>query len=183
MLTAEKKKKYTLDDYLLLEEGAPFQLVENDLIRSPSPIFNHQLISGNLFIELSLFLRQTNHHGIVMYAPMDVYFDDDNVFQPDLLFIADSKSEIIKDRIEGAPDLIIEILSPSNAYYDLRQKKNVYEKHGVKEYIIVDPFEESAELYLLENAVYILQQKALKHQSLNSVILSGLSFDLTKVFR
>ena len=78
--------------------------------------------------------------------------------------------------------MIIEILSPSNAYYDLRQKKNVYEKHAVKEYIIIDPVEESAELYLFENSAYTLKQKAFKPQTLNSVVLPGLSFDLNKVF-
>jgi Uma2 family endonuclease len=64
--------------------------------------------------------------------PMDVKLDEGNVLQPDILYITGERKEIIKDRVEGAPDLVIEILSPSNAYYDLRQKKNIYEKYGVK---------------------------------------------------
>jgi len=114
---------------------------------------------------------------------MDVQLDDGNIYQPDILYITeDRRSEIIKDRIEGAPDLIIEILSPSNAYYDLRQKKDIYEKYGVKEYIIVDPIQENAEVHALENSVFVLKQKAAKTEQLSSIILSGLVFDLTKIF-
>jgi len=182
MLIAEKKK-YTVDDYMLLEEGAPFQLINYDLIMSPSPLPAHQIVLGRLFNVISAFLERTENNGTAMFAPMDVYFDDGNVFQPDLLFIAAERKGIIKNRVEGAPDLVIEILSPSNAYYDLRLKKSAYEKYGVKEYIIVDPVEESLELYVLENAVYILKQKAQKSEQLQSEILQGLSFDLNKLFK
>ncbi len=91
----------------------------------------------------------------------------------------------IKDeRVEGAPDLVIkEILSPSTAYYDLRQKKNIYEKvWRQKEYIIVDPIEQSAELYALKDGIYYLHQKAQNSEQLNSVLLPGLNFDLNKIF-
>ena len=79
--------------------------------------------------------------------------------------------------------MAIEILSPSNAYYDLRQKKDVYEKYGVKEYIIIDPIKETAELYALENILYKLQQKAAKTELLNSMVIPGFSFDLGKLFK
>jgi Uma2 family endonuclease len=131
MLVAEKKKKYTVEDYMLLEEGAPFQLINYDLIRSPSPIPVHQIISVRLVNALATFLDNKNDDGILMHAPMDVKFDDGNVLQPDILYIsAERKSDLIKFRVEGAPDMVIEILSPSNAYYDLRQKKDIYEKYG-----------------------------------------------------
>src|ERR1700710_2591920 len=108
MLTAEKKK-YTVDDYLLLEEGAPFQLINYDLVMSPSPIPFHQLISARIIYLMSAFLENRNDDGFLVCAPMDVRFDDGNVFQPDVLYIsAERKVEIVKDRIEGAPDLVIE---------------------------------------------------------------------------
>jgi Uma2 family endonuclease len=94
-LTAVKKKKYTIEDYNLLEEGAPFQLVNFDLIRSPLPIPEHQIISGRIFNKMSLFLDQTSNNGIVMYAPVDVHLDEGNIFQQDLLFISGSRTEII----------------------------------------------------------------------------------------
>jgi len=90
---------------------------------------------------------------------------------------------LIKDRIAGAPDLIIEILSPSNAYYDLRQKKDIYEKYGVKEYIIIDPIQENADLYILKDNVYYLHQKAEKKEVLNSLILPGFFIDLKRFFK
>jgi Uma2 family endonuclease len=114
---------------------------------------------------------------------MDVKFDEGNVLQPDVLYIsAERKEDIVKERIEGAPDLVVEILSPSNAYYDLRQKKDVYQKYGVKEYIIVDPIAFTFESYTLNDGVYQLHQKAEKTESLNSFVLPGLRFDLSKVF-
>lgn len=184
MLITEKKKKYTVEDYLLLEEGAPFQLIENELIMSPSPNPEHQLISIRLSQIMMNYLESINDNGFLVAAPMDVYLDEDNAFQPDIIYIkAERKAELVKDRIHGAPDMVIEILSPSTAYYDLRQKKDIYEKHGVKEYIIIDPIKESAELYALENSVYQLKQKAVKPQQLPSQIIDGFSFDLGKLFR
>ncbi len=182
MLTAEKKK-YTVDDYLLLEEGAPFQLINYDLVMSPSPTPVHQAISLRISSMILHFLDITNNLGVVFTAPLDVKFDDGNVLQPDVLYIsAERKQELVKDRIEGAPDLVIEILSPSNAYYDLRQKKDIYEKYGVKEYIIVDPIAFSAESYVLQNDAYQLHRKAEKNAHLESFVLPGLSFELEKIF-
>ncbi len=183
MLIAEGKKKYTVADYDLLEDGAPFQLINYDLVMSPSPIPEHQFISGRLFSAITAYLDQNNNEGAIIYAPMDVFFDEGNVLQPDLLFVAENRKEIIQQRIEGAPDLIIEILSPSNAYYDLRQKKEIYEKYGVKEYIIIDPMAQNADLYILKEGIYHLHQKAQKTEQLNSVLLSGLVIDLQKIFK
>ena len=88
------------------------------------------------------FLKKTNDKGIFLSAPIDVKLDNGNIFQPDLIYAtAERKEEILKERIEGPPDLVIEILSPANAYYDLRQKKDLYEKYGVQEYIIIDPID------------------------------------------
>lgn len=182
MLTAEKKK-YTAEDYMMLEEGAPFQLINYDLIMSPSPTPFHQSICLRISAMLLSFLDGTNNKGIVLPAPMDVKFDNGNVLQPDVLYIsAERKADLVKDRIEGAPDLVIEILSPSNAYYDLRQKKDIYQKYGVKEYIIVDPIAFTFESYTLRDNVYQLHQKAEKSETLDSVLLPGLSFDLSKIF-
>jgi len=184
MLTAEKKKKYTDADYMLLEEGAPFQLINYDLIMSPSPNPDHQTISFRLGQILANFLDSKNDNGYAASAPSDVKFDDGNVLQPDLLYISgERRSDIVKERIIGAPDLVIEILSPSNAYYDLRQKKDIYEKYGVREYIIIDPVQMNADLYALKDGTYYLHQRAQKTESLISLVLPGLNFDLNRLFR
>lgn len=184
MLTAEKKKKYTVDDYMLLEEGAPFQLINFDLIMFPSPVPIHQLISVRLSQMLLNFLDGINDDGFLVAAPMDVKLDDGNVFQPDILYVsAERKEALIKNYVDGAPDLVIEILSPSNAYYDLRQKKDIYEKYGVKEYIIVDPVVQTIELYALKDGIYTLHKKAQSPEQLESLVLPEFRFDLERVFR
>ncbi|EHQ25338.1 Uma2 family endonuclease [Mucilaginibacter paludis] len=177
-----EKKKYTDQDYTILEEGSPFQLIHYDLIISPSPGLLHQRILVRL-ANIIAFFSAIENSGEWFYAPTDVRFDDGNIYQPDILFISEERrAEIIKDRIEGAPDLVIEILSPSNAYYDLRQKKDIYEKYGVKEYIIFDPMQENADVYVLENGIFVLKQKAGKTEQLTSVLLPGLIFGLEKIF-
>src|SRR6185503_1317804 len=184
MLTVEKKKKYTAEDYMMLEEGAPFQLINYDLVIAPSPLPEHQIISVRLAQKISNFLDEEGNEGLLLCAPMDVKFDEGNILQPDILFItAQRRSDLLKERIEGAPDLVIEILSPSNAYYDLRQKKDIYEKYGVKEYIIVDPVAKDADLYALKDGVYYLHQKANENQTLNSLILAGFGINLAKLFK
>jgi len=184
MLTVEKKKKYTVADYMLLEEGAPFQLINNDLIMSPSPSLLHQLILGEFYDAIKTFLKENKNKGLLVLPPMDIHLDEDNVYQPDLIFIsAERINEIIKDHIEGAPDIVVEILSPSNAYYDLRQKKDIYEKYGVKEYIIIDPVQENADVYVLKDGSYQLPQKVQKNETLHSILLKGFSVELFKLFK
>ncbi len=87
MVTAEKKK-YTVEDYMMLEEGAPFQLINYNLIMSPSPTPIHQAISLQLTLALADFLRQSDNRGYMAYAPLDVKFDEGNIMQPDLIYIA-----------------------------------------------------------------------------------------------
>ena len=183
MLTAEKKK-YTKEDYLALDEGAPFQLINADLVMSPSPIVDHQKILLDLVIQFKSYMAQSNDQGQLLIAPLDVHFDEENIFQPDLFYIkVDRKEELIKEFVYGAPDLIIEILSPSTAYYDLRLKKDVYERYGVREYIIIDPIQQNAETYILESGHFLLRQKASKSDILKSFLLADFKIDLASLFK
>lgn len=178
-----EKKKYTEADYQLLEEGAPFQLINGDLIMSPAPTSYHQILSARLFKVVDAFLDKINSEGICLYSPLDVVLDDENIFQPDLIYIsAERKKELLQDRIMGAPDLIIEILSPSTAYYDLRQKKDFYERFGVKEYLIIDPLRHDAEVYNLVNEQFELTQKEKQTGTIHLTTLPGLEIDLLKLF-
>ena len=178
-----EKKKYTEKDYQLLEEGAPFQLINGDLVMSPSPLLLHQLIVGKLYILIGNFLQETKSDGLVVLSPMDVRLDEENIFQPDLLYISEErKSELVQDRISGAPDLIVEILSPSTAYYDLKQKKDFYERYGVKEYLIVDPVRRDAEVYGLIDEKFELKQKEQQNGTIHLTTLPGLQIELQKLF-
>ncbi len=178
-----EKKKYTGTDYQLLEEGAPFQLINGELIMSPAPISYHQILSGRLFKIIDNFLEKNNLGGICLYAPIDVVLDAENIFQPDLIYIsAERKTQLLQNQIMGAPDLVIEILSPSTAYYDLRQKKDVYERFGVKEYLIVDPLRKDAELHVLMDQEFVLLQEEPQTGSINLTTLTNLQIDLQKLF-
>lgn len=182
MLTVEKKKKYTAADYMMLEEGAPFQLINNELVMSPSPNSVHQAIVVRLGKVMLIFLENREMGGYAA-GSMDVVFDESNIFQPDFLYVSeDRRKEIVRDRVEGAPDMVIEILSPSNAIYDLRIKKEIYQKYGVKEYIILDPIAKNAQLFTLDKGTYRLHQTAHLQETLRSIILPGFSFDLSYLF-
>ncbi len=177
-----KEKVHTIKDYRLLPEGAPYQLIEGELIMTPAPSPKHQIISGNLFKSTSKFVDEKGI-GIVLYSPIDVYLGEDNAYQPDIVFISKERKEIVKeDGIYGAPDLVVEILSPSTAYYDMRKKFRIYEKHSVKEYWIVDPEMRSIEIYDNEKGHFVLKSKEEGSGEVEPFILKGLRLKLNDVF-
>ncbi len=136
----------------LPESNQPTELIDGEVIMSPSPVPKHQVISGQLYSLLKSLIPD----GILFYAPMDVHFDDDNVIQPDLAWVAADSSCVITDkRLEGAPDLIIEIFSPGTAKRDKKDKYQLYQQHGVREYWMVDPVGQYVEVCVLEDAAFI----------------------------
>src|SRR3990172_920502 len=117
-----EKKKYTYEDYLKTPKDKRYELIDGELLMRPSPTPSHQRVSRKLEFILESFITK-NNLGEIFYAPCDVYLDNENVVQPDILFISKERLNIIGDKnIQGAPDLVIEILSESNAYRDLIQK-------------------------------------------------------------
>ncbi len=94
--------------------------------------------------------------GITRAAPYDVYFDEHNIFQPDIVYLSLKNISLVQNNgLHGAPDLIVEILSPSTAVYDKLNKKLVYEQYGVSEYQLIDPFTKEVEGYQLINQKYL----------------------------
>lgn len=176
------KKLYTYKDYARLPEGAPYQLIEGALVMTPAPTPYHQRISRDLEIRLYLFVSERGL-GEVLYAPIDVYLSDTETYQPDILFIAEERLNIIgEQKIEGPPDLVMEILSPSTGYYDLRKKAKTYARCGVREYWIVDPEEKSIEIYLNENGTFTVIQRAEEKGKVQSHLLEGFEVDVQEVF-
>ncbi len=181
-MIALKEKSHNIKDYKLLPEGAPYQLIEGELVMTPAPNPGHQIISANLFKIISKYVDE-REEGIVLYSPVDIYLDNDNAYQPDIVFIPKQRQEIIKDDgIYGAPDLVVEILSPSTAYYDLRKKFRIYEKYGVREYWIVDPEMGSVEVYFNEQGHFSLTGKAEGKGEVESTVLKGFKVTLDEVF-
>lgn len=128
-----------LEVFKSLPEGTLIQLIENNLIMSPSPKDLHQKYLLKLGSRLLRYVEK-NELGEVRIAPYDVYLDQKNAFQPDLIFISNENLHKIQENgLHGAPDLVVEVLSPGTEKYDKEKKKTVYERCGVKEYWIVDP--------------------------------------------
>ena len=178
-----EKKRYTYDDYLKTPDDKRYELIEGELLMTPSPITNHQRISGRIDFELRKFVLE-NDCGEVFYAPYDVYFDDENVVQPDILFISKERLNIIGEKnLRGAPDLVIEILSESNAYRDLIQKKKLYARFGVKEYWIVVPGEKTIDIHILKDKTYQIYKTLGEDDTLESQILKGFKMELKAVFK
>ncbi|MEO6845044.1 MAG: Uma2 family endonuclease, partial [Ginsengibacter sp.] len=121
------------------------------------------------------FLRK-NNIGKVLIAPTDVRFSKENILQPDILFIKNENLFKIKEkRIAGAPDLVIEILSPSTSQLDYEEKKSIYERFGVSEYFIVDPGSKSVDSYFLKEKVYE-EQKTLTGKISSKILGIKISF-------
>jgi len=184
MQNTETKNKYTVKDYMLLEEGAPFQLINYDLIMSPAPTHLHQTILIRLVQAITNFLDKTNNEGYLIIAPTDIFLNDGNVYQPDLIFIGEEKRKsIINGRIDFGPDLVVEILSPSTAYYDMKQKKSLYERFSVKEYVVIDPIEADAEVYRLTDIAFHLTETLNLEDDLILERIPGFSVPMKNLFR
>lgn len=175
--TIDRSKEWTVEDYLQLEEGLLAQVIDGHLIMSPAPTPRHQLVLGELYT-----LFKTSLRGEVFFSPIDLYIDEKNVLQPDLVFIANANQEIITDRgIEGVPDLVVEVISPSNSFVDRNTKKKKYLEIGIKEYWIVDPANQTLEIYTPEDEdnprLYLV-----KEGNVNSLVSQTLGFDLKVIF-
>ena len=146
----------TYDDYCQIpDDGNRYEVIDGILYMSPSPIVRHQLISGNLHGFLWNWTRKTKA-GLILKAPMDVVLSENNVVQPDILFVSNARASIVEEKnIQGAPDLVIEILSEGNRRHDEVRKRDVYESHGVQEYWVVDPVLETIKVYRLEEEQFV----------------------------
>jgi len=178
-----QKKLFTYQDYIdLPEDGKRYEIINGELIMAPSPSTGHQDVSGNLLFEMRKFLEK-NKAGKIYHAPIDVVLSEHQVFQPDILFITNENAKIITEKnISGPPDLVIEILSPTTGYYDLIEKKEIYEKFGVREYWIVDPKKQWVEIYFLEGGKFKSIQRLEKAGILKSHILEGFEIALETIF-
>lgn len=146
-----------LEVFELLPEGTLAEVIDNTIYMSPAPLFTHQEVLGDLYNAIYLHIKLQNL-GKCVVSPIDVYLDNDNIVQPDIVFISTSNLDIIKTgKIRGTPEILVEILS-SNRKHDLEKKKALYEKFGVKEYFIVDPATKETVTYYHDGEKYVVQQ-------------------------
>ena len=182
MTSITDRKKITYADYLKIDDNNRYEIFNGELLMVPAPSTDHQEISRNIGFLVWSFVKQKGL-GKVFNAPVDVVFDDDEVFQPDIVFIkSESQSIIGKNAIQGVPDLIVEIVSPSSTFYDTIEKKDIYRKYGVKEYWIIFPDEKIIEVLSLEKGEYLEFCKSKKEGIVKSKILEGLEINSKDVF-
>ncbi len=176
--------KFTYEDYKNLPESETkrYELIEGELLTVPSPSFEHQDISVHLEVALHEFVRK-HQLGKVLHAPLDIVLDDENVVQPDIIFISKARSHIIhKEAIRGAPDLVIEILSPSTGERDRTVKKKLYARAGVTEYWLVDPEQKTIEVLKLGASGFERVALYTQDETLTSPLLPGLRISLREIF-
>jgi len=170
----------TVEDYIKLPQTTqPTELINGEIIVSPTPKLTHQMISGNLFT----LLKKIIETGRVIAAPMDVYLDSLNAVQPDVFWVSGPNSLCKRgenDYLYGAPDLVCEILSPSTARYDKREKFALYEKYGVREYWLIDQANQWVEVYTRQEEKLILVE--VYHQTIFTSPLLQREIDTHLIF-
>lgn len=177
--------KFTYEDYLLFpEDGRRHEIIDGDHYVTPSPSAKHQRLSLRLSTAFANFLKH-KAVGEIFAAPFDVVLSDLDVVQPDLVFVARGHDSIVTEKnIQGAPDLVIEILSEKTRRTDEVVKRKLYERFRVGEYWIVDPELETVKVYRLSDQGYIRTAELTREaqHSLSTPLLPDLHIPLTDIF-
>ena len=179
--------KLTYDDFLLFpDDGQRHELIDGEHYVTPSPIPRHQQISGNLYWLLRSFLEE-HPIGAVFYAPLDIVFSRFDVVEPDLLYLSNERAaQVMTDQnVQGTPDLVIEIGSPSTRKRDETIKRRLYERTGVPEYWVVDPEVDVIRVYRRDGDTFArpIELSLEADDVLTTSLLPGLGLPLRDVFK
>lgn len=178
----QTKQAFTYRDYLNLPDERRFELIEGELCMVPSPGFFHQVIALNLGTLLRQYVK-AHDLGVVLLAPMDVVLSDHDVVQPDVLFVSKASRKIITDAcIRGAPDLVIEIISPTHRERDLLIKKTLYARYRVREYWIADPENRTIEQLIHTGEGFTSRGLFASGETLEPATLPGLALSVDQIF-
>lgn len=148
------KKKYTIEDYFALPDEQRVELIDGEFFEMTAPIVKHQAVLRELFLQVSDYIRNNKGSCEAFFAPLDVQLDCDEytMVQPDLIVVCD-ESIITEERVVGAPDFIVEVLSPSTREKDAVIKMKKYKEAGVREYWMVDIKKEKVVVYFFEEDI------------------------------
>ena len=161
-----------------------YELINGIIVRKSSPSFMHQIISTN--IEYALRTYAKTFGGKMLHAPLDVVLDDNNVYHPDVFFIKKDRLGILNAKekvVIGAPDLVVEILSKSTARYDKGEKRDIYERYGVREYWLVEEQTNAVEVYSYTDQRYRLIEIYQNTGIVKSITLEGFEIDIEEIFK
>jgi len=169
----EMRENCLIDERYEIIEGVRYDFLS-------SPKYAHQRVLQNLHLA---FEGACSADGEVMIAPLDVHLDENNIFQPDVIYVAADRLHIIRDGfVFGVPDLVVEILSDSTAKRDKTIKKNVYERFGVKEYWLTEPIYRTVDQFVLKDGRYDLVRTWTDDDILASPTIPCLQVDLSNIF-
>ena len=180
------RTKLTGADYMKLtppsHRGVRYQLIEGELVKMAGANDPHQVLTGELYIEVRTQTRALGL-GETRIAPFDVYVDEHNTFQPDLLFVSGDRRHIITNRgVTGAPDLVVEVLSESTRGRDFNVKLPVYARNGVREAWVADLRAETVSKYIGDGEMLTLETVYGVEDTLTSDVMPGVVIDLGPIF-
>lgn len=177
------RRKLTYEDYLLFpEDGLRHEILDGEHYVTNAPSRWHQKAVSNLIYFFVDLLRR-EPLGEVYAAPFEVLFSIHNVAQPDLLFVSRERERILTDRnIQGAPDLVVEVLSPSTRQADETVKREIYERFGVREYWIVDPQLQTVRAFRRGKRGFASPEDFSADDVLTSPLLPGLEIPVRQIF-
>jgi len=180
-MAGKKAVKLTYKDYLQYpDDGKRHEIINGDHYMTPSPNSYHQYYSKKIVFQMENHLINTEQ-GVVFYAPLGVILSDNDIIQPDIIFVSYNNIQIIKEPgIFGSPDLVIEILSQSTRSRDKGLKMDIYAKYSIPEYWIVDSEEKIIFLYRLDGNKYKREQ--VSDKTLSTISIPGFVLDLNDVF-
>jgi Uma2 family endonuclease len=176
---ARTQRSFTYDDYLTWPDAPRQEIIAGVLYAMASPTVRHQDVALRLAVAAAPFFKDKPCRLFV--APLDVVLGEETVVQPDLLVVCDP-GKITGACVRGAPDLVIEILSPSSASYDRLLKFKRYADAGVKEYWIVSPELALIEVFTLDGGSFRLDDGFMQQERLRSALFPELAFDMAEVF-
>lgn len=181
MVTRSQPLTYADLERLRERRDERLELIDGELVVTPSPTPMHQRVSRRLHRLLEQFIIDANL-GEFFGAPLDVHLASDTVVQPDLIVVLNDRSLLVTERnVEGPPSLVIEIISPSTRHIDRGVKRDVYARYGVPEYWLIDPEHESVTIFSDPNAGQYRSQ-SIPTSTVNSATIPALSVDLKRLF-
>jgi len=173
----------TVEDYRATPERTRYQLIQGDLITAPAPNLFHRTIVGKIYRLLANFLDR-HPAGCVFIAPCDVYLSAHDVVQPDLLFVAQANVNVFaEDGVHGAPDLVVEVISPATAQLDKKSKRRIYARAGVKELWLVDPLLLQIQIYDFARDTAKPVQFVEEDETFATALLPGLKISAAEIFK